>query len=88
LVIFLFENVHDVISGPYGDQRKEITEYVLASFTTVIEILHSKIISTFLQRFFPFKYPIPKGPVCPSGYEAGLTNQTSLLRFPSPLSFS
>jgi len=24
----------------------------------------------------------------PSGYDAGLTNQTSLVRFPSPLNFS
>jgi len=29
-----------------------------------------------------------KGPGCPSGYDAGLTNQTSLVRFPSPLNFS
>jgi len=27
------------------------------------------------------------GPGCPSGYDAGLTNQTSLVRFPSPLTF-
>jgi len=25
---------------------------------------------------------------CPSGYDAGLTNQTSLVRLPSPLNFS
>jgi len=29
-----------------------------------------------------------EGPGCPSGYDAGLTNQTSLVRFPSPLIFS
>jgi len=29
-----------------------------------------------------------KGPSCPSGYDAGLTNQTSLVPFPSPLNFS
>jgi len=29
-----------------------------------------------------------KGLGCPSGYVAGLTNQTSLVRFPSPLNFS
>jgi len=28
------------------------------------------------------------GPGCPSGYDAGLTNQTLLVRFPSPLNFS
>jgi len=29
-----------------------------------------------------------KGLGCPSGYDAGLTNQTSLVRFSSPLNFS
>jgi len=29
-----------------------------------------------------------EGPDCASGYDAGLTNQTSLVRFPSPLNFS
>jgi len=32
--------------------------------------------------------PYLKGPDCPCGYDAGLTNQTSLDRFPSPLNFS
>jgi len=30
---------------------------------------------------------LTEGPGCPSGYDAGLTNQTSLVRFPSPLNF-
>jgi len=42
-----------------------------------------------VQTFF--KSPLPlvgiEGPGCPSGYDAGLTNQTSLVRFPSPLNF-
>jgi len=60
----------------------------------------TKKIKTFLNLFIytPFavrngpepvlRYPSIKGPGCPSGYDAGLTNQTSLVRFPSPLKFS
>jgi len=32
--------------------------------------------------------PTKEGPGCPSVYDAGLTNQTSFVRFPSPLNFS
>jgi len=43
------------------------------------------------QFIFMFTNNLPtttlEGPSCPSGYDAVLTNQTSLVRFPSPLTF-
>jgi len=39
------------------------------------------------QTFYSATYK-SEGPGCPSGYEAGPTNQTTLVRFPSPLNFS
>jgi len=35
-----------------------------------------------------FLFSLIRRPCCPRSYDAGLTNQTSLVRFPSPLKFS
>jgi len=49
-------------------------------------MLHRR--TTRRKQFRKNYYEPVTGPGCPSGFDAGLTNQTSLVRSPSPLNFS
>jgi len=73
-----FKNVrmHSYHSNQITRQRSANKD---ASFIWNSDILkHSYILKLRVNR---------KGPGCPSGYDAGITNQTPLVQFPSPLKF-
>jgi len=58
-------------------------------FGNIFSILYIWLVKMlFIGRRIHFTIPCSEGPGCSSGNDAGLTNQTSLVRFPSPLNFS
>jgi len=61
--------------------------YVECKYTDAKRQLRIQRVSNYGNESNWF-WTVCKGPRCPSGYDAGLTNKTSLVRFPSPLNFS
>jgi len=62
--------------------------HIICNYVVILSCSKSTRIST--KHTIDVRAQVRKkgGPGCPSGYDTGLTNLTSLVRFPSPLHFS
>jgi len=69
-----------IIKVPKKEKARKILLYERNTLTVIVEMI--------TEHCRPRKHLQIAGPGCPSGYDAGLTNQTSLVRFPSPLNVS
>jgi len=65
-------------------------EMYLPSFELFLALVNIAVmfVKLALEKSDRYIFHSLEGPGCPSGCDAGLTNQMSLVRFPSPLNFS
>jgi len=70
--------IYTIINAKNGIFSSGLTNLSPSGFMHAIHFLHLTI------RGYMSIYPNFLRPGCPSGYDAGLTNQTSLVQFPPP----